>query len=225
MKCQHCGAENVNATAFCENCGQPMAPQNAQPTQYTQPQYAQPQYTQPNQYGQPAPMYNAPADPYNGHSMKWYKFLVYFALIASAIGYIWNAITTFGTGNYTVELTKDDKLTGKEAKDWMYENASGLKTADLFYGICLIISAVLVLAAWYYLFKRKKQAPMIFYISYAFSSAISAIYSFWAYSTAKDVLKDPETVITSAITTVVFGVVMIIVNYIYFNKRKDIFVN
>ena len=74
MNCKNCGAAMPEDTRFCPECGEPVGVQldaNAQPAAGMSAQYA----------AQPA----APADKYQGFSMKWHKFLVYFALWAGAL--------------------------------------------------------------------------------------------------------------------------------------------
>lgn len=237
MKCPNCGTPNLDSVRFCENCGTPLqahhsAPEEPQQNPYQQNQYQQyPNQQYPNQQqnvyppngyqpsGYPQypyqPVYVAPPLP-----MKWYKFLIYFALIASCVLNVVGAIITFTSGRYTV-----GSLTGERAKTLMYAAAPGLKGADIFYGIAQIVAAGLVFAAWFFLFKKKKNGPTCLYVTYAFNAAISVIWSIWVYAVAKDVLANPESTILSGIVTAVISVVMIIVNVIYFNKRKEIFVN
>ena len=242
MKCPNCGTPNLDSLKFCENCGYPLKahhdapaqpeqgyPQQGYPQQgYPQQGYPQQGYPQQDYPHQPYPYYqpmNNPADPYHGHSMKWYKFLVYFSLIASAVVSLFNAVRCFTTGNYTVEVYGGKALIGKDAQDWMYAAAPGLKTADLFYGIVLTVSAALLIVTWYFLFKKKKLGPTLLYITYGFNAVTSTIYSIWGYSVAKDVLKEPLSVVTTAVTGAIVGILMIVVNVVYFNKRKDIFIN
>ena len=207
-------------------------PQQGYPQQgYPQQGYPQQGYPQQGypQQGYPYNQYVGPRidpnDPYHGHSMKWYKFLIYFSLIASAVLNLYNAVRQFTVGNYTVEVIGGRTLSGKDAQNWMYVQAPGLKTADIVYGITLIVSAALLFVTWFYLFKRKKLGPTLLYVSYGFNMVISAVYSIWSYTAAKDVLKDPTMVLTSAITSAVFSIVMLVVNFVYFNKRKDVFIN
>ena len=221
MKCPNCGMPNLDSVKFCENCGSPLQAHHAAPEQPQQDQQPYPQQ-QPYPGYQPAVNLN---DPYHGHSMKWYKFLVFFALIASAVVDLFNAFRSFTTGSYTVDIGAGKVLTGKEAQEWMYLKAPGLKTADIFYGIALILCAGLLFAAWYYLYKKKKLGPTLLYVSYACSIVVSAAYSLWRYSAAKDVLKDPATVLTSAAISAIYSIVMLAANVVYFKKRKDIFVN
>lgn len=201
---------------------QPVQPnQYAQPNQYVQPnQYAQPGFNQPNPYAQ-AP-YNAPVnDPYNGHPMKWYKFLVFFALIASAVLNIINGIRYLTSGNYRIS----GYASGKEAKELIYMYAPGLRGADTFYAIALFISAVLLCATWYMLMKKKKIGPTLLCVSYGFNMVISIVYTIWLNAAHNGVLQNTASMTSAAIVSAVVSVVMIVVNIIYFKKRQDVFVN
>lgn len=61
MICPKCGAQNVDGSKFCQNCGEVFAAQPTQPMQQAQPMQQQYQQTPPMQ-GQPMgqPMYAAP---------------------------------------------------------------------------------------------------------------------------------------------------------------------
>ena len=140
MFCPNCGKNVGDAERFCPNCGaalnQNTPSANPQPS-YQQPAYQQPTYQQPNYHQgnyqqQPyQPVYQQPVQQYP-YPMNWYKFVIYFALFASAV---LNGITGIMhlTGGYW-------SAQGVEA-EWIYAVFSGLQVVDIFVGIASLVLA------------------------------------------------------------------------------------
>lgn len=241
MFCYKCGYQLPEDAAFCPSCGAQQesqaatnnAPQQTEPTStYSAPQPSAPQPpAQPYSYGSTQP--TAQPDPYAtaqqtaqyGHynnvqtverPMKWYKFLIYFSLFAGAVLNVINAIS-YLTGSVYISQ-------GFDISDinYLYTVYHGLQTADIIYSIVLIGLAVLGFVARFQLAKYKAKGPILLYALSAGSMAVSLIYSIATYSILS---VDIGAEIAPLISNLVTQTVMLVLNYVYFNKRKDMFVN
>jgi hypothetical protein len=111
MQCPHCGFENVNATAFCEQCG---APQNALAITLEQEEYKAPPPPPLNGHTIPPPPSPSPPSlehdlgavpPYShaqsniGPGTRIFSAILYFIGIFIAIFGLLGILTTFGSGN------------------------------------------------------------------------------------------------------------------------------
>ena len=235
MFCPNCGNQCPDGTKFCQSCGTPLTnnqQQNTQPdfnnqqANYQQPnqQYQQPnynQYQQPNQYRQP--MYNQPYQQYSEPlhdsqiapffkiQMGWYKFLIYFALFAGAFFNVCYAIL-YMTGSI-YETEQIDPLT-------VYSLYPGVKAVDIVYGILLLVLAVFMIVTRFQLSGLKKNGPKMIVALYGLNIAIAIIYAILISCTTDYMAFDASTV-----GQCILPIVMIIVNKVYFDRRKDIFVN
>ncbi len=151
----------------------------------------------------------------NNLGMKWYKFLIYFSLFAGAVINVISGIP-FLTGSIY------DTSSGYEGtSDLVYAFYPGLKTIDVMYGIVALATAVLCIVARFALAKYKKSGPALLLSVYAVGIVISIIY-FIAF---KAIVTDVDLDTSSIVSSMVSSVVMIIINKIYFDKRKHLFVN
>lgn len=221
MFCNRCGKDAGNA-AFCPACGSPMRQQ--QPVTQQQPYNAVPNQ-QPNAYNavpnQQPNTYNPQQNSYNNPNMLyqpmqpiqpmgWYKFLIYFALFA---GCVLNVITGFVaiTGSHYDGMA-----------NYVYRFFPAMQMLDIFYGIACIGVGVYGIVTRMALAKYNKNAPMMLYILYGVSAVIPLIYVFGA---SMVISKYGAIDFTSNIISVIGSAAMIAVNYVYFNKRKHLFVN
>ena len=236
MFCNNCGAQLPDGSKFCTACGATLA-QDAAPQQPQQPGGYQPQqggypqqpqggypqqpggYPQQGPYQQPGYGYNQyGGDPrYQGFPMKWHKFLVYFALWASAVINAVQGIRVMSGGQY------NDPTYGNLARE-VYAFFPGMKTADIIYGIILIGIAILGFLTAYKLLKLMRGAPTLLTVLYIASAAGSILYIIMAVSALKG-YRDTSDLTASAIGSLIGSVVMIIVNNIYYKKRERLFVN
>lgn len=232
MFCPNCGNQCPDGTKFCQSCGTPLTnnqQQNTQPdfnnqqANYQQPNYQQPnqQYQQPNYNQYQQPNYNQPyqqpyqqypqyVDPYNGHPMNWYKFLIYFALFAGAFFNVSYAVL-YMTGKI-YETQNVDSMTVY----YLYPN---VKPVDIVYGILLIALAVFMVMTRFQLSGLKKNGPKMIVALYGINIAMVIVYSI-AISCTTDYMAFNA----STIGQCVIPIVMAVVNKVYFDRRKDIFV-
>ena len=214
--------------------GQPQAPmpgygqpQGQMPT-YSQPQAPMPGYGQPQgqmpAYGQsqgyaPPPLNIASMTPLQAAEarfpMKWYKFLIYFALIAGALLNLGKSFMYFSGTLY-----------GDVAPEQIYSYFEGLRVLDIFMGIASIAVASLGIVAWYHLLKFKKRGPVLLYALYGICALINIVYCLVSVSIASGAGANASDIITSnMISPIISNLIWLSVNFSYFNKRKELFVN
>ena len=143
--------------------------------------------------------------------MKWHKFLIYFALWLSGIG---NALTGLGLvtgGAYG--------STGVSAQQ-VYTVFPNLKPVDIILGLAAIVLGVMLIVVRFDLAKFKQNAPKKLLILYGVSAVFALVYP----------------LLGSAVTTLSFmelwnpgtlvgGILGIVINKVYYDKRAHLFVN
>ena len=209
MLCPNCGTDVSNAGRFCPNCGAPVPANGAAPQpQYQQPQYQQPQYQQP-QYQQPYQP-TQPAAP----QMNWYKFLIYFALFAGALLNLVNAIR-FLTGSINGSSYEADLL---------YAVFPSWKTLDIIVGLLLLVTAAFAIYTRFRLSGYYKNGPTCLFLTYGLGALINVIYLVGAAVIISDTMFSiTDLEIVPTVTSIVVSIVMIVINVVYFNKRKQLF--
>lgn len=149
--------------------------------------------------------------PQKTQGMKWYKFIIYVQLILLPLSEVVNCYLTFSKkklGDYTY---------------YIYSFSPGIRMLDIF--SCLVGIGILVAAIYVrmQLANFKKGAPRQYLLLLIVQTARGVIYTIGlsallnnisgiGYSTSFDWLQ------------IISLVVMIIVNHVYFDKRKQYFV-
>ena len=201
---------------------QPGYPQNQNPYGYPQTQnpYGPSQSQNPYGNSQPQDPYAystpyrspAPANPLDdARGMKWFKFIIYFQLFASAVLNTISAIT-FLTGAHYQGMA-----------DQVYSYFHGLKGLDVFYGILLLALAGFAIFVRQRLAKFRRNGPLLYYVLMIVSIVVSFIYLIAGSSILHVSLG--EVMDASSLASIVTSIVMLVVNIIYFKKRADLFVN
>lgn len=144
--------------------------------------------------------------------LAWANFLCYFALWAGAVINTYNAIS-FLTGLVYAS-------SGVSAETVYDIYGTGLMVMDKVYGVIMIGAVVVAVIAALSIIKRKAIAGKMVCILYAI-----IVISDILYVVATTAITGISTMTPAIIGNVIMGIVMIIVNTIYFNKRKHIFVN
>lgn len=211
--CSQCGNTVEDNQKFCAKCGAVIPDNGASQGQttingvgYNQPQYAQ----QPQYNVQPMPTNNA-------LPMGWYKFLIYFALFASAVIGLGFGIA-YLTG--TIYTMQDSRVSA----ELVYALMPSLQTWDVIYGLYMLAVAGFSIYTRMGLAKYKANAPKCVMILYAANALMAIIYSIAASSILSELSSDSGMDAT-VVTSIIVGVVMVVVNYIYFKKRSHLFVN
>ena len=142
--------------------------------------------------------------------MKWFKFLIYFALFAGAVLNLIGAIPYFIGSAYGADSAQ------------IYSYFKGLRTVDLIYGVLCLGLVALALVARFSLSGFKKNGPTMLYILYGANILFGIIYAI----AVGIVCHDMSIAFSSGtIGSLVGSGVMLAVNIVYFNKRKHLFVN
>ncbi len=189
---------------FCRYCGAEISenakfcvscgsPVEAQPVQAT--------YVGDDGLVQPAP------------KMKWFKFVINFSLWAGAILNFLNGIMTMTGMQYeAAEIGPAEEV---------YELFDGLKTVDVLYGALMIVLAVYMIITRFRLAGYYKNGPAMFISTYAIALVINIVYMFSAMSVLDAGINDIST--SDLWVNMVMQLVMIVLNIIYFKKRKHLF--
>ena len=194
MFCTKCGKE-ISGQRFCPNCGAENRNLNEQSPSFN---------TSSNTFDVSVVQTELP--------MKWYKFLIYFALIAGAI-------VNFATGITMVTGSVYEVQSGVSA-DTVYSMYDGLKTIDVIYGLLLFGVAVLGFMTRSKLAKYKADGPKFVYMVYGISAVVVLLYNILVSAvTGLSVMN------VSVITSFIVQLVMLWANMKYFGKRSHLFVN
>lgn len=153
---------------------------------------------------------DTPAAP--SYPMGWYKFLIYFSLFAGAVLNAFSAVSAITGMQYE---------TAETSAELVYLIFPSLKSVDTMYGVALLALAAFAVFTRFALAKYKTFAPLCLYITYGAGTAVSLIYSVAVSNIIKtSVFEDP-----AIIASIVTSIVMIVINVVYFNKRKELFTN
>ena len=185
MTCPNCGKLIPDNSSVCPECLRPIQ----------------------NTPIPPEPVLAEPAQ-----SMKWYKFLIFFALWANAILNIIGGVSQLTGTVYSV--------TGIPASDIYAYYGQGLHVLDIVMGVVMIAIAVFSIIVRFQLAGYKKQGPKMLLVLYAVNLVVSL-----AYSLAVSAITSINVMDSSSVGGLVISAVMIVVNYIYFKKRAHLFCN
>ena len=217
MFCPKCGNQLSEGQKFCANCGNSLeeAPQtNPQPSQQ-QNQY----YAQQNPYQPPyATGYNPMQPPVYQYPMKWFKFLIYFALFAGAVINFLGGIMALTGAQYN--------SSGHDVSALVYAFFPDLKTIDLIYGVVCIALAVLAVYTRFSLARFKNNAPNLLYAVYASAGITNLVYAIAVSSIVSkggEEFANAVDVVSDGVIPLIVSIVMIVLNKVYFDKRKSLF--
>lgn len=178
--CQNCGSICTDDEMFCHQCGAKFAAPGEVP-----PAYAQ--------------------GPWPG--MKWFKFIIYIQLFASA------AISALSGVAYIAGL-----VYGEETEK-IYSLAPVLKAVDAAMGVYMLCFAAFAILTRMWLAKYRKMGVTAYLSLLAADIAAPIIYA-----VAASVVLGTPSVFSSIFSSIIPSAVMLVINAVYFGKRKDIFV-
>lgn len=150
--------------------------------------------------------------------MKWYNFLIYFALFASALGSVVGGILYLTGKIYDVQAGRNG------ISEFIYYIYGGLKAMDIIYGIVALGLAALCIFVRQQLAHYKKDAPHQLLIMYGISYGVSIVYTIIQMIIVHDSSIASSGVI-SIISSIIGAAVLIPLNNVYFKKRAHLFRN
>ena len=142
--------------------------------------------------------------------MGWYKFLINFALWVGAIANLAMGIL-YLTGYIYIAEEVDPAMA--------YMAFPQLKTYDVIYGVGCCLLAVLQIVARFRLARYKKNGPALLNASYIIAIALSVLYSFLLGR-----LFGHTGALVESMTGLITSAVILLINIVYFKKRKELFV-
>ena len=148
--------------------------------------------------------------------MKWFKFMIYFGLFAAVLVCISNIGSLMNS--YGDDATRQR----------VYQMFPGFQTADMIMIGGSIIAAVLILITRFKIAGFKKDCIGWFITGYGVNLASVLIYTVLAqneFSKAGYSGADVQEALSQSYINIGFSLVMIIINVIYLNKRKELFRN
>lgn len=227
MNCKNCGRQLDENVRFCEGCGAKVDIEAAEAAREVETEVKAAASIASAPASIPAGLYaNPQAESISriAMPMKWHKFLVYFLLWFSGVVNIINGISVLAGWQYSREF-------GDGAAKFVYAVLPALKPIDVIYGILIIGTAIFGFITAYRLLYKLKGSPKLLLMLYAAGAVISIIYLIVIivilkkFSNDHGVEFDSGSFILQAIWTAVMSVLMIVVNRIYYKKRKYLFVN
>ena len=202
MFCRFCGKEIPEGGRFCPGCGKEAdtaAGFQAQTTAERMPAAV-------------------PVDPAKNYRMAWFKFIIYFQLFANAVVMVFNA----ASGIFGLAYGDDAGL--------IYGFCPMLTAVDVIYGIICLAFAVTAVLIRQRLAHYRKNAPVLYlgYVGIVMASGL--IYTFAGLAalgavSASVMDAGAAGIVGNVLGTVIGAAVFFPLNYIYFNKRKELFIN
>lgn len=204
--CSNCGSSVSDDTQkFCLKCG-------------TALQTSSGGYEAANQSGEYGYLnvsnYSVPLK--NEYPMKWFKFLIYFALFFGAfIEFV------FGM-NYIMGTIYFSQTNGQVTAEMVYAMyGTPLKIWDVLYGLIMLGTAAFSIITRFKLAKFKQNAPKFLYILYIAGAALGLVYNIGVA-----LITGAEGIFNSSfITSIIFTGIIVFANYKYFSKREELFCN
>lgn len=152
--------------------------------------------------------------PTKGFEVKWYYFLVYFALWARVIFDLLASFAFFSGKIYVLEGLREESILTA------YIRFPGLKTTDMVLGSLYIALAILTVFSWFLLKGFRKRANLFLTLQFAFELLLIVARPLSLYFLIPQV-GFPFLVVFLTIAYIV----LIPVNYSYFERRRSIFIN
>lgn len=228
--CSNCGAQMVEKTLCCPNCGAPASGKfcpncgaslegaaNAAPPPQAAGAYSAPAAPAAPAYNAPAaPTYNAPAAPTapkntyhtaaaptaipDNYKLGWHKFLIYFSLWCAGILDIVNGARTL--------------LSSIEMSHYY----AGIGRTFLFNAVITLALGVFFIFVRFQLANFKRNAPTLLLIANGAAAAASLLHLYIIYRIyGNDARPNPANLIAN--------LVLLVINWLYYSKRKSLFVH
>lgn len=140
--------------------------------------------------------------------MKWFKFVIWVQLFLAALSSLYTAFSLFTSSAYL------------GSADTIYSYYPGLKASDMIFGVIYIALIVFAIYTRQQLAHYKTNAPKLYLVFLVVVAVVSLLYA-----AVTSVMTGYNMFTLNVIVSLVSSVVMIVLNNIYFNKRKELFNN
>ena len=144
--------------------------------------------------------------------MKWYKYLIYFGLFASAAVNIVYSFTYIFGGIYSIE---SDGLISSELVYSYY--GIGLQVVDIIFGLCCLFFGVLAVVLRHKLAKYKPNSLKWVKIYYSFYAGAPFIYAILVAGITG------QSIAVDMVTSTIKSLLLLFLNVKYFKKRAYLF--
>ena len=145
--------------------------------------------------------------------MKWYKFLVSFLL---PISIFMNIIDGF-------DMITNPDVTSMDISGLGEVSTKALEKVNIFSGVCMLIIALFMIYALRTLKRFGKDSLNCVRAIYISNALVNVANAYMMYKIlGEQALSAVSILVFASIVTAIF---MCVVNTIYFNNRKDIFIN
>ena len=216
--CPNCGEKIPMNSPYCGKCGAKIT--NPLPTIGTserrmsagEPQAFTQDFT-------PAPPKDVTrSTPAKKQGMKWFKFIIYAALF---IGAAFNILCGIG---YIMGLQYSAASSSAEA---IYLHFPMISIVDKVYGVLLICLGCGALYTRFRLAKFMKDGPRCYFLLQIISIFVSVLYTLAVYIVLIQSGYNTFTVETllSDFTSTIPAIIILIINTVYFQKRRHLFAN
>lgn len=155
--------------------------------------------------------------------MAWYKFIIWVQLWASAVVFVGAGITMLTGSHY------------RGGASLVYDFIPSLHTVDILFGLSLLAFAAYCVYTRFALAKFRRSGPTHYLWVYGLSIILPVIYLICVMLILNNAVSGLGSIsisdlmgsdsMTELVVYVVFDIIMIVVNKIYFDKRKHLFVN
>lgn len=211
MQCPHCGSRLADGSRFCPYCSSALgSEEQAQlvPSEADDGQIAYGRF-QPLAGAEPCPGNEDPM--HDPRGMKWFKFIIYFQLFANAAVNGYSALTALIGTQY------------QGSADLVYKSFPGLRAVDIAYGLVLLALAAFAVFTRMRLARFRRNAPLLYYILSIANTLDAVLYVLLVSLVSGVPVGDFDNL--NLTVAVAVNLMMLVINLIYFGKRKDLFVN
>lgn len=198
MFCKNCGNFIGESDKFCQSCGAEISPDTNDSASQTPGQSG----NQVIQQTMQKPL-----------GMKWYKFIVYVQLFMSML-------MSVGYGySYFSDTMRGDKETWKA----IYAVFPKLRALNIVFGIIQFLYVGFLAVIWYRMFYFKKNAPVLYITNYFIQIALEWVWLVIAIAYTGMGYDKFSSTLSNTMFRNCIQVIYILLNIVYFKKRKFMF--
>lgn len=142
--------------------------------------------------------------------MKWYRFIIYFSLFAGMLVSLYEAYQALSGAMYSTDASELKQI---------YAYFDGLQASSMIFGVLFILTAAFAFLVRQRLAEFRRNAPQLF-MAYLITSIVITI----GFNAVISGIVEMSIWTSQSISSLVSSAIMVAVNFVYFNKRKHLFV-